>query len=379
MKLLDLSLIGAFMLCDVSDEALSELSLSPVISNINENDQSSMEDMIQIHITNQHRVESFKIPPEATTWNLYRLAESIRIIDSFIQSMTPNSDNNEWLVDQGTGRLIRCDRNIQMEDLLTPGVQEIEREINLRVIKSADLWIMVHIINGDRYQMVWAKANWSTRKIYQIALEKGIMNNIHQYNLCRANDPRQTLSAIPNHQTLEQHLNLQCPLELRLNVEQMAEDRLLDWTFRKMSPKPEQLFWTQAYYDHDLYGPKSEINVQFEGWTGKLDLKFLPPTIKSLVLRGRSVEVDFKHLRFTSLKELVLDFESIEGIDWLDLEGSQLEALRVPVGFRRSCAKDLEALRHLRTQGKIKIDAIHFGNLVQIMYHEASCQYLFYV
>ena len=331
MRQLSLAIISSFVLCHVTDEAAGA-----AFSYHHEIDEIAKKDMIRIHILNQHREESFTITPQAKTSELYQMAESIGILYPFLLNGAQHKGANEWLVNEETGKLILCDANIQMQEIVPPSLEggfqgKFQREIKLQVIRTPDLKIAVRIKNGERMEMIQAKATWSTHSIYQNALDSKIMDNIFQFTLCHENNLHQRLSAIPDDQTLEQNLNAECPLELRLKVEQIPDVTLKNWTFRKMLPKQGLSFWRQARVtNHSRYGQLSQLTAKVEGWTGKLDLKFLPPTIKSLVLKGRSVTVDFKHLKLTSLKELVLDFQSIECIDWLSMEDSQLEILLLP-------------------------------------------------
>lgn len=364
---LEVAITCALVLCDVTGEVKSA-----AISTPDENDYVTVDTLIQIHITNHHRVESFDMESHASTAKLYKFAESIFILNPF---HLDRIGSNDWLVDEETCKLIRYDRNVQIQDIVGES-----GEMYLRVVKSADLRVQVHITNGARIQTLWATPKTSTRAIYEHAVGSGILDNIHQFTLCHEDKPHKTLSATPNHRLLENHLDPKSPWELRLKVAILPESQLMHWTFRKMFPKQGIVFLEISRADHHLFGKKGQFVAAVEGWTGKLDLKFVPPTIKSLVLKGRSVVVDFKHLRFTSLRELVLDFESIEGIDWLNLKGSQLEMLGLPLWFRRRFrSKDAKALKELRSQGKIQLDVINFGGTVHIVYHPTSGEYLYYV
>ena len=337
MRLLGFAIVVIFAFCTSTDGVAS-----PVIPYHGTNDQMSKKDMIEIRIFNQHREASFMIAPNATTLEMYKMAESIGILDPFLLNFGQNKGANEWLVDEEIGKLIRCDGDIQLQDIVPPAligesevgfiaIREHKRGIKLQVVRTSNLQVAVHITNGERTEVMLAKATWSTYLIYCQALHTKIMDNIFQFTLCHETNPHQRLSAIPNHQTLEQHLDVDCPLELRLKVEQIPGLTLKDWAFRKMLPKQGLSFWREApISDHFRYGKESQITAKVEGWTGKLDLKFLPPKIKSLVVKGRYVIVDFKHLKFTSLKELVLDFQSIQCIDWFCVRESQLEILLMP-------------------------------------------------
>ena len=355
------------------------------------NDYIPMDKMMTIHIINAENLVSFNIGVDTTTFVLYKMAEMMKILHSDHSDDAPIQNDQDWLVDEASGTFLTCDMYLQIQDIITPdeGLGSTE-EITLRVVKTADLKIAVHITNGARRIFLWAKPTTSTRAIYQYAVSAGILQNSCQFMLCHENDDERFLSASASSpdpssmHSLVEHLDPKSPFELMLKVLPIPEDQLIFWTFRAMVPQQEMSFWEQAIVDHKQYGLNSQIvaNCNSEMWAGKLDLKFVPSSIKSLVLKGLSVIVDFKHLRFVSLKELVLDFKRIRGIDWLSLGGSQLERLRLPAHSIMSAddvVNPIEILTDLRSRGEIQIDVIEFGETEKIMYHSQSGVYLYSV
>lgn len=286
----------------------------------NENDNVTIADVVQIYITNQDQVDVFNILANETTAKLYKMALSIGILDDSHLNDDFKNNSNGWLVDDKTSEPIRYDEHLKIQNIVAD-----TQEMHLKVIKPSDLRVQVHITNGARTMTLWEKPKTSTRVIYQHAVSAGIIDSIFQFALCHEHDLHRKLSAVGNAESLEQHLDPQSPSELRLKVVDIPKETLMEWAFRGMNRKQEISFWEQAIMDHEHYGENSQIMAKVEGWTGKLDLKFLPPMIKSLVLKGRSLAVDLKRLRFTALKEVILDFEAIEDIDWLSLKRSQVE------------------------------------------------------
>lgn len=345
-----------------------------------ENGQMPMEGMVQIHIVNHYRVQSCKIGLRATTSTLYEAATSMEILKG-----------DELLIDRTTGNTVDRDSSIQIHQIVNrgPSASNAINEMNLRVVPASaeSRKIAVFIRNGQRTQAFLAKPETSTHECYAAAVKSGLVGKYAQIMLCHENGPHRKLcpgqfSGLPNFETLEQHLDPRFPNELKLKIEPYPENELISWVFRDMSPKQELPIWKQ--HDHNLYGKQSQIVAVMEGWTGKLNLKFVPRTIQLLVIKGLSVTVEFKDLRYGTLKDLCLDFKYIEGIDWLSLEGSQLQILRLPIQVReRYCREDaveiVELLKEMRAQGKIQLDLIKFGERERIVYDPSSCDYFYCV
>ena len=349
-----------------------------------------LHEMIQIHIINDMNLGmvSFNVEADTTTSSLYQMAEILKILDSDHVDDSPIKNDEDWLVDEATGTFLKCDSNLEIQDILTPGPGVGNtKEITLLVVTTSDLNVAVHITSGASKESVWAKPSTSTLAIYEYAVSAGILQNTCQFMLCHENDHERFLSASPDPSStrlLLEHLDPECPLELNLEVMPIPDGQLIFWMFREMVPQQRMAYWEHAILDHEQYGLNSQIvaNCKAEMWAGKLDLKFVPSSIKSIVLRGCSAIVDFKHLYYVSLKELVLDFTWIFGIDWLSLKGSQLERLRLPAHMAMSAddaVNPVEMLTYLRSRGEIQINAIEFGDTEKIVYDPQSDAYLYSV
>ena len=353
-------------------------------------DYVPLHEMIQIHIINDMDLGmvSFNVEADTTTFSLYQMAEILRILDSDHTDNSPIRNDEDWLVDEATGTFLKCDSNLEIQDILTPdpGVGNT-KEITLLVVTTSDLNIAVHITSGASKEAVWAKPSTSTFAIYEYAVRAGILQNTCQFMLCHENDHNRFLSASPDPSStrlLLEHLDPGCPLELKLEVMPIPDGQLIFWMFREMVPLQGMAFWQQAIFDHEQHGLKSQMvaNCKAEMWAGKLDLKFVPASIKLLELKGCSAIVDFKDLIYVSLKELVLDFIWIFGIDWLNLRGSQLERLHLPAHFAMSAddaVTPVEILTYLRSRREIQINAIEFGDTEKIVYDTQSDAYLYSV
>ena len=350
--------------------------------------QTPIHQLINVRFHNGDTIKSFPVDEDAKAADLYRKAESVGIID-------PRKQDVLW---ECSGRVvIPDDPSIMCLAILTP--IRMTRQVNLKVFAIEQIESTVHITNGNDTKTFITNPGMRTSEIYRKAVDIGIMDNFHQFLLRYYYDEQRVLINDANPmtppQTLLNSMDLRSPNDLRLIVSPIPEGVLLFAMFRDMAPNKDIPLWNWARFC--FQNPwdascasfpwpiciKSRVHVlNVPTWSGVLHLEHIPRSVHSMILKGRSVTVNLRALRFSSLTELTLDFEEISGIEWFALSGSSLEILRFPsyAGPQEQHAdRIVKILNKLRAQGKIALQLIDFGartsNQKVIWYHPVLDEY----
>ena len=365
------------------------------------NQTAYQKQMIRVRIINGDEMVSFLMDSADTTAELYRSARSFGML-------SPLNDTVLW---EYSGRIIPNGPSRQLPPILTPPSLpslKMPRELILYVFAMDQIEITVHITNGDITKSFVVNAATKTDEIYQKAVDIGIMDNFYQFLLRYqyATDP--TFVPVANHSTrahtLLDSIDLSHPNELSLIVSPIPEGVLLYRMFQDMTPNQNIPSWNYAqfcirnpwhvlcsslsrriqYEDNvhpevdltDIQESKQKVENQTEDsfndidvlnvptWSGILHLEHIPPSTRSMVLKGASVTLNFQTLRFSSLKELTLDFDEIIGLDIGALSGSSLEVLRLPSHSglpEEEVADTLAMLNSMRAQEQTQLGVIDFG------------------
>ena len=367
--------------------------------------KASLQQLISVSVNNGNETQSFTINSGATTAELYRKAEATGIIDpmnvEFLTQIIGNSQKFERRIipDDPSIRLLAILESSSVANLVVPC------GMILSVFAFEKVEITVRITNGDFTRSFKTKAGTLTSDVYQKAVDCGIMDNFYQFLLRCQHDEDHILilntdpSTPPR--TLVDYVNPRNPNELRLIVSPIPEGVLLFAMFRHMSPNQNIPSWDYArfcnqHHWHVLCASLSR-RIEYEGnmsvvdvdesnvptsrtqpddwansihvvnvpsWTGTLHLEHIPPSVRSMKLKGKSVRVDFRSLKYSSLRELSLDFEKVIRFDILSLSGSSLEVLRLPSHRKlqpKEVIHDLGMLRMMRTLDKIRLKMLVFG------------------
>lgn len=124
------------------------------------------------------------------------------------------------------------------------------------------------------------------------------------------------------------------------------------------------------------------LEVAVDSWTGTLNLRYLPHRIRHLSLTGRSVTVNLGELKYTSLKELNLQFVNISDIDLLALKGTNLEELSLSYNAAFDVASTqeiLEKISDLRLRNETKLNSVAIGGTDRINFDEKKRKYRYEV
>ena len=352
--------------------------------------QTSLKQRVRVRINNGDEKLSFLVDPRSTTAELYRYAKSIGIMKSM---------NNALLCDSND-RMIADDSSVQLMTILPPlslANLVMPRQLILSVFEAKQTEITIHITNGDITRSFIANAATSTNNVYDRAVNIGIMDNFHQFLLRFEEEPHEALVQ-HSQQILLHSIDPKKPNELSLIVSPIPEGVLLFAMFRDMTPNQDVPSWNYAQFcvqnpwhvlcaslsrrieyeddmdddvdsnsksgdqDEDWANDIHVVNVP--AWNGVLYLEHTPDSVRSMTLKGHSVRVNLESLRFSSLKELTLDFEIIIGLDIKELSGLTLEILKLPShpGVHPEDVNHvLNLLSTMRAHGEIQLDRLEFG------------------
>ena len=361
--------------------------------------QTLYSQMIRVRITSGTTVVSFSMKPDSTTEELYRTAEFYGITEY-------PKDTVLW---KHSGCIIPDDESMSLITILAPLSPEnaqLQRHLILSVFAVEQIEITVHITNGDESQSFVVNAATRVSAVYQIAMDIGILKNRHRFWLMHRFDRNRVLDNDVNDSTppriLLHSINLRYPNELRLIVSPIPEGYLLFALFHKMTPNQHVPFWKYAEFcernpwhchcsdlswalrkedaasSNAISGdtisgnkvfdwPRNIAVVNEPTWSGALHLECMPRCVRLLTLKGRTVAVNFKTLRFSSLTYLSLDFEEVIGFDVAALSGSSLKVLKLESHpgiweLQKEGMQDvLNGLMKMREQRKIRLKKIVFG------------------
>lgn len=360
----------AFVLCHAADQNGNEagdIVHRPLIPY-----EAQLHDMVKIQIVDGNKMVSFFMRRDSTTAGVYRKAQSFGIL-RHLNNIVLKADN---------GPLIPNDSAITLLPTLvpeSPANQVMPHQLNLTVFAVEQIEISVQIINGEQAAIFFLSAANRPKDVYERAVELGIMNNGHQFWLSYINQGKVLYN--DNNPSYPEKALLDCidpwnPHELSLIVTPIPEGLLLYQLFRQMTPNYQIHWWNYAKFCREQPWhvqcsrisangvPVPVLKVDVPSWGGNINLENTPPSIRSMILRGQSVEVDFGALRFTSLNELTLDFREISGWDITGLSGSSLKVLRYPCysGIQDDHVDYyLKTLTTLRAQNKIQLDSIYYA------------------
>ena len=376
----------------------------------NQKIQTPLQRIISVQIKNGDKKSSFMLNRDATTYELYRKAESLGIIE-------PTRDTILW---EDSGRVIIDDSSMMLLLLLPPSPNpRIPQQAMLSVFNVDQIMLTVHIINGLKTWSFTTHCGMSASEVYHQAIQMGIMDNADQFELQYDNDRILGLYSDPP-PILLNAIDPFHPHSLTLYVSPVPEGFLLFAMFRDMTPYQDLPFWKYAQFCRDnqwhelcssLSGMK-EYNRDYNGcpdanksvithldegtgqWvhhihvdnvpslSGQLHLKYVPQTVRSLTVRGMSVSVQINELRQSSLKELEFGFQKVVGINvpaLIRLTEAPLEILRLPTSklWEGAVAKLLEMLTHSRAIGLIQLELIEFSGGKRIYYDSDNKTYLY--
>lgn len=377
-------------------------------------DRISSQQMILVRIINDVIMQSFWMNPNDTTAQLYRSAHFIGIL---------NLLNNTVLWD--SGRCIPYDDSMRLSAILAPPSSfpnlKVRRELILHVFAVEQIEITVQIENGDTIKSFTANAGMRTSEVYRQAVRMGIMENSNQFLLHYRYERDKVLvfrsSPSSPPLTLIECVDPRSPRELKFIVAPYPEGLLLFAMFRDMAPNQHISFWEYAKFcnldpwhahcsdlswrfEYDQNEDASEMSensigdwsnvhdivvVNVPTWSGVLHLENIPKSVRSMNLHGQSVTINLESLRFSSLKELILDFNQIIGFETiLGITGSQLEVLRLPhhIGLLQQDQQHvLNKLTRMRSKGEIVLKEIAFGRVMReqqfIRYDPKTKQYIY--
>ena len=365
--------------------------------------------LLRILVDNGEQQKSFLLNPEATTAELYRKAEATGIMDPIkLEFLTQVI----WDPDQTERRIIPDHPSIKLLSILEPSILPNlvrPRQLSLSVFAMEQIAIVVRITNGNVTKSFMANARTRTSEIYQRAVHIGIMDNFYQFLLRCQHDTNRMLIHDSNSSnsihppTIMDCMNPRNPNELRLIVSPFPDGVLLFAMFRYMSPNQNIPSWSWAdfcarnpwhvlcsslsrrieYEDNVDYTdvaisnslnlvPMNQVEdwandiyvVNVPTWSGVIHLEHIPRSVRCMNVKGHSVSVDLRALRFSSLRELTLNFEEVIGFDITALSGSPLEVLKLP-SHRKLDEKEvdyiIDMLSMMRKMKKIRLETIVFG------------------
>ena len=356
--------------------------------------QGPLKQRVRIRINNGDKKVSFFVDSRSTAAELYRNAESIGMMNPMRNAVL--CDSNDRIIPDSSIRLSTILPAPSLVNLVIP------RQLILSVFEADQTEIIVHIINGDITRSFMVNAATQTHEVYQRAVNIGIMDNFYQFLLRFRYEPRRVLvqytkPSAPSKIVLD-YIDPNNPNELSLIVSPFPEGVLFFAMFRDMTPNQDIPSWNWAKfcfqnpwhglcaslsrrieYEEDMdddvdsnskSGDQDEdwandihvVNVP--AWNGVLYLEHTPDSVRSMTLKGHSVRVNLESLRFSSLKELTLDFEIIIGLDIKGLSGLTLEILRLPShpGLPPEDVNHvLNLLTSMRAQGEMQLDKLEFG------------------
>lgn len=345
---------------------------------------------ITILIHHGDEKKSFEMNPDEPTSKAYVCAANLLGI--------PGLGKDTVLLDD-RGHIIPDDPKMWLLEAL-PEPTAIERHFNLHVVAVDHIAIMVDITNGVDTESFVVNAGTRGIEVYQMAVDIGIMENHYQFMLQYPYERDRVTGVLPKiadpsipGQALLYSIDPRNPTELRLSVSPAPEGMLLHAMFRDMTPNQDIPFWNYIQFCSinpwhvlcssltynlpeviagDISPISNQRNMQcvelemdsVPTWSGALRLEHTPKSVQILVLKGQSVKVDFESLRFTSLRELTLDFEEVIGLNPVALSGSSLKVLRLSSRVVLSGLKVdglLDTLAGMRARGEIELDCICFG------------------
>lgn len=354
--------------------------------------QTPSKEMIRVRINNGNKTETFLTNPNTTATELYQDAESLGITD-------PMKINVLW---DYRGSIIPNNSSLRILDIVSRGFPSLPnsnmpRELILYVFAPKQIEITIHITNGDITQTLVVNAGTRTRAVHRRAIRLGILKNTFQFMLKYRHEKGRVLPHYANTsapgQTMLHCVDPQKPRELNLIVSRIPEGALLFAMLEGMRPNDDIPSWKYAlfciqnpwhrlcsslsrmseYHDSSKEQSNGERTIQdftngiyvvdVSNWSGTLHLGHVPRSVRSMVLKGKSVRVNFETLRFSFLKELTLDFDEVIGLDIEALSGSTLEVLRLSSDWGIQKENDgniLDMLNAKRAHNEIRLEMIHF-------------------
>lgn len=353
---------------------------------------------IRVRIRNANVTADFYMDSDATAAELYQKADVIGMM------------NTNAVLLEHNGRIIRDDPSMKLLLILSPpSLKEMrtQRRLLLYPLAVDQIKITVVITNGDIAKSMVVNAGTRTNEVYEKALEIGILKNQYQSLLrCRSDRNRileNNCSPSSRPPTLLDYIDPTHPNKLNLIVTSIPEGMLLFKMFRDMAPNQNIPSWSWALFCnqnpwHNLCSYLSQ-RIQYEigeqlghkvasglmsrenvedwaneihvvnvpTWSGVLHVQYLPRSVRVMHLKGHSVGVDLTSLRFSSLTELTLDFDTIiGGFNFETLSGSSLKVLRLPsyTGLKDGDVNNvLKTLAKMKRRGKIRLERIDFGHV----------------